>query len=287
MKRKRKQQPFENPIDDPRVFALLNDWSLLSRAERGKRITPLLQDYTPRKLNGPLSCSEKEVRNCVDLWRWSLVKSKLRISDKNVLKLAAEYRATQRKWKQMTRGAAGKRLHRKLVRTLVKWFKENMKDPWVWEGFFFEQDRCREAKQEIMVGAPWYLCDIDGDWEAIIQATRPSENYLQQAWEEYKKPRLGENWAEVMAELPPPDDYRKTHWSFSSRFRFYRQWLGAWLPRCVQDGKFAKSALSDARCLLRRETMRRQALAPKKDKLIVDWRMGPLTLEPQRRRKRR
>lgn len=252
MKRKKTRRPFANPADDRRVQNLANTWGTISRAGRGKIIVPLLKDYTTRELARALPCSEKEVRNCADLSGTSSLKTEHHYSNNKLFKIANAFRASQRKWKKMSRGAAGKRLHQKLVRTLVKWFKENFGHPVRWETFFFELDWLPEARKEVFCGAPWNKCQPDGDWDAIIKVTRPA-------------------------------DSRDTLWSLYSKFGFHRKWLGAWLSRCVQDGRFAKSALHDARRVMRHETKKIEAKIRKETGAFNDWSVGPLTLDPPRR----
>lgn len=254
-------------------------WLTLSRPQKGERVVLLLKNYTGRKLAQALACGEKDLRDCVDLWQTRPLKSQLQLSDKALLKTAKDFRALQSKWKKLSRGAPGKSLHRKLVSTLVNWFVTNMGHPCLWEGFFLELDWSPEARNEVYRGAPWNYCQPDGDWDTIIQAAMPPGNYLQQTWREYEKSRIiTKNRASTMESMPAPEDYPNSLWSCYSLFGFYRRWLGAWLPRCVLEGRFARSAMRDARERLRAETLTQEAKLLREENYGVDWRRGPPSL---------
>lgn len=119
-----------------------------------------------------------------------------------------------------------------------------------WDMFFQEQDWSPDARKDINVGAPLKELQIDGDWEAIIAASRPYKTSNEEFWSKYREFGGTPEWPAIRAAIPPHREYE------DSLFGFHRKWLGAWLPRCVPDGNFARRALKEARLRLRQEMIR-------------------------------
>jgi hypothetical protein len=136
---------------------------------------------------------------------------------KKALKQKREFRAFEKKCNKITSGQAGRILKNKLVRTLTRWFADNMPMS-QWDRFFSEQEMVPSARQEVRRPVLWTTCALDGGWEAIIAATKPME--------------------------------KKT--SYDSLFGFYREWLSRWYPRCMPVPEIAERGLDRTRNLLRR-----------------------------------
>jgi hypothetical protein len=159
------------------VAALVRTWKSLTRPQRGIEIKHLWADYSFKTLEKVLPCKDKELRNCVDLAEMAKIGVKLTVGNKKALQLIKEFRRRTKKWEKMSRGAAGRSLYYKLAATIVGWFETSKMGTALWDAFFSDLDFSPSARAEVFGGAPWTEVQFDGDWQAVIQASRPTKNH--------------------------------------------------------------------------------------------------------------
>ena len=223
MPRLKKDRRYKNPEDDPRVQGLLKNWPTLTLFQRGDKIKPLREEYTLQELEKILPCSEKRIRDLIDLGEApASFRAGPRMGIKKILKNQRAFLGQVRKWKKLTTGKSRQQLREKLTRTLVRWCTDVMA-PHCWDAFFDEIITTPGGREDIHRNRPaWSEVKMDGVWEAVIARTKPPGGPEDPVWDDV----LG----------------------------YYRLWFARWYLRCMPVPEVAWFAVCQARRELRERT---------------------------------
>lgn len=206
------------------IGTLRLDWKNLNLFQRGDRLQPLTVNYSKRQLASALGCSPKLVRDALKLSSLP-VENRPEAGKVGRKRLLGRVRVHDRKvgiGQQFHRRSMRAHLFHRLARTLVAWLKREMRDH-CWDHFFDDILTLPACREELRRGMPrhWSECDIDGDWDGIIEKTRPPDALLDCS------------------------DYLLEYWLV---------WFSKWYPRCMPIPAIRERAFLFARRILRKKT---------------------------------